>query len=385
MELEVFLYGRTRTYDYFDMYIPSWLDNGSDEYREYRKTVSFIMKIRDILSEEKSEILNRTANSFVFYRGRKISMLCRFCHVCGKDEFDRPICSTEGFITKIDNLKEFWKQIPDMILHLSSSDKTYYNEYQLKHGDESKPVGEIRIDHLKSSYTASVPLTQYNALKKAVEKSSVPFSFAFGDEEKKLYDYSKEYDLVKINVFFTADECTEIPEEPEKQKKDADLGSMKIWIDIKKTVQGRLRYRLVLGEVPGADKKISKIPYVSYERECGLEIKLSELYKMHETLISYISENDIGNTQKKCIPYNSEIDAEYSEKNAFLEYRPPEEQKRSIFQILKGVKPPDFSEYLYLRNGEDEKLVNQISGIYYMSDEYDSRLTGYDEIMEAFS
>ena len=47
MELEVFLYGRTRTYDYFDMYIPSWLDNGSDEYREYRKTVSFIMKIRD--------------------------------------------------------------------------------------------------------------------------------------------------------------------------------------------------------------------------------------------------------------------------------------------------------------------------------------------------
>ncbi|MBR6837866.1 MAG: hypothetical protein IKM72_17935, partial [Oscillospiraceae bacterium] len=113
MTADVFLYGRTRTYDYFDMYLPEWLGKDTEEYREYRKTVSFVMKIRDILPEDKVKILKNTGNSFMFIYGRSISLLCRFCHICGEDEFGRPISSTEGLVVRNSDAESFRKIIPD--------------------------------------------------------------------------------------------------------------------------------------------------------------------------------------------------------------------------------------------------------------------------------
>lgn len=383
MKAEVFLYGRTEKHDYIDMFSPDWLAIDTDEYKEYRKTVSFIMKIRDILSEEKSQILRETVNSFVFYRGRSISMLCRFCHVSGVDQFGRPICSTEGFIVKNESLKDFWTHVPQMILQLSSAEKTYYDEYSSLYGEEEKPPHESRTAEINSDDDSCVPQKQFEKLKEAVSRARMPFSFAFGDKEKNLYDYSKSDDQVKLNIFFAADECTDIDFGPEEEKKEADLGEYKFWVDIKKSPQGRMRYRLVLANEPGADKKISGIPYVSYERESGSEIKISELYAMHETMYTYIAENETGNTQKKCIPFNSDIDTEYTGTPARLEYRPPAEQKRSLMQILKGIKLPDFTEHIVFRCGDEEKTLVSLCEIFYMSDDSTSRLVSFDKLMEA--
>ena len=77
MTADVFLYGRTKTYDYFDMYIPEWLGKDTEEYREYRKVVSFIMKIRDILPENRVKILENTKNTFCSVH----KFIClRVCH-----------------------------------------------------------------------------------------------------------------------------------------------------------------------------------------------------------------------------------------------------------------------------------------------------------------
>ena len=148
MKLDVFLYGRTITHDYFDMYLPPWLKTDTDEYREYRKTISHIMKIRDNLHENEMDILKETADSFIFYKGRKTSMLCTFCHITGYDQFDRPICSAEGFIFRQDELNSLWKYIPDMIAYLYGTEETYYKKYISLHGEETRPETENHTENI---------------------------------------------------------------------------------------------------------------------------------------------------------------------------------------------------------------------------------------------
>lgn len=381
MKYDVFLYGRTKKYDYFDMYVPSWLTYDTDEYLEYRRTVSFIMKIRDILPEEKSGVLRNTQNSFIFYRGLKINMLCRFCHASGEDEFGRPICSTEGFICKSNELKDFWISVPDMIAHMTAAEKTFYDEYASENGSSSKPPQLTRNEEISCAEETCVPSKQFEALKKAVAVSKQPFSFAFGTEKKEFYDYGSADDMVKINIFFAADECTEIPEEPEI-KSEADFGEFCVYVDIRKSSQNRLRYRLAVGSKPTADRKVKEIPYVSYERENGTEIKMHDLFAMYEAVKMYISEHGIGQTQRKCIPFNSDIDCKYTGKNARIEYMPSPAPKKNILNMLKGVKNPDFIEYTSLKCENRDEKITELFEIYSVPDDTEARLINYDKIME---
>lgn len=381
MFADVFLYGRTRTYDYFDMYIPSWLSAGTDEYSEYRKTVSFIMKIRDILPENQLHILENTADSFFFVRGRKISMLCRFCHVCGRDEFDRPICSTEGFAVRNENLAEFWKLVPDITAKLSSAEKTYYEIYTEKNGSETKPQSEFRNEEITPGAYSPVKSGQFDELRNAVTKTSRPFSFAFGKYEKSLYSYAAGDDP-EIRAYFVSDECTEISDESETRS-EADLGGLDVYAVIVKTPQGKLKYRVALCR---SDSTLTpgSIAYESYEREAGTEIKLSEIFRMYSSVNEYLAEHGTDEkSMRKCIPYSSETEAEYTGSSRVLEYSPPQTQKRSILQILKGDRGPDFTEYISLKTENGDVKLSEISGILKMQDDSSVRLVSYEKLMEA--
>ncbi len=381
MKLDVFLYGRTITHDYFDMYLPPWLKTDTDEYREYRKTISHIMKIRDNLHENEMDILKETADSFIFYKGRKTSMLCTFCHITGYDQFDRPICSAEGFIFRQDELNSLWKYIPDMIAYLSGTEETYYKKYISLHGEETRPETENHTENIIFENIAEPELEQFKKLKEAVQNCSRPFSFAYGRFGRKLYDYSPDDAQNRTDVFFVSDECTDIKYDEVSVKKEANLGEMKFYAEIKKSSRERIRYKAVL-----CDESGEKVYYESYEKEAGAEIKISEIFRMAETVREYIAEHGKDeNALRKCVPFSSDSDFIYEGRKAVIEYRPPAEQKRSLLQIIKGVKTPDFSEYLFLRSEENDKKLAEICKISASQSDPDVRLVSYSDLMEGIS
>lgn len=382
MTADVFLYGRTRTYDYFDMYIPEWLGKDTEEYREYRKTVSYIMKIRDILPEDKVKILRNTANSFMFIYGRRISMLCRFCHICGEDEFGRPISSTEGFVVRNNDVESLRKILPDVIAMMSGADKTYYDLYNEKNGSEPKPQSETLVADVIPGKYLFPDNPQFKAMKKALGGTKNIFSFVYGDMEKSLYDYSSSEDEVKIDVFFASDECTEVPEDPPEEEGSADFGSLVTYAGITKTSEGRLKYRVVVCR-PDSVLNTGNIAYESYEREAGSEIKLEEIFNMYHSVCDYLSRNGTDEkSRRKAVPYGSESDAEFTGKKLKLEYAPPQNQKRSFMQIIKGEKLPDFTEYIFLRSEEGDRKLADITPVIKLSDDSSSRLVSYEALME---
>lgn len=383
MKADIFLYGRTATHDYLDMYIPSWLQTDSAEYREYRKAVSFIMKIRDILPESRFNVLEKTGDSFMFIQGSSVSMLCRFCHICGSDQFGRPVCSTEGFIVKNESLREFWKLIPDAVSFMTAG-STYYAQYMEKCTDESRPVPESRTESVEAGMVSYPSTGQFAELKNAADKCSRPFSFAYGNGEKSLYSYGTPEDSVSINAFFCADECTEIPDEPEiTTEAEADFGCLVPFVMITRTQQGRLKYKTVLVRDDSVKSRDS-IAYESYERETGTEIKVSELFRMHAALSEYISRNGADEkTKRKAVPFSSDTDAEYTGKITLMEYCPPAQQKRSFMQMIRGEKLPCFAEGISLKTEDGGKKLSDISEIMVLSDDSSSVLVSYEKIMEA--
>ncbi len=386
MQADVFLYGRTGTHDYFDMYIPSWLSPGTGEYREYRKNVSYIMKIRDILPEDRVGVLSDTADSFVFIKGRTVSMLCRFCHICGSDEFGRPICSTEGFVVKNDLPEEFRRLIPDMIAFMTASERTWYDEYCEAHGSELKPESEIRSEEITAGGYPDVKLGQFSEMKSALSRTRRAFSFVYGRIERSLCDYG-EQDDEKISVFFCADECTEIPDETSDSEENsaADFGALKPYFEIRKTPQGKLRYRIVLCRA-GEQMSTSSMAYLSYEKETASEIKAAEIFRMYRTVSEHIIRHGADEKAvKKCVPYSSESDAEYTGRHFVLTYRPPAEQKRSLLQIIKGEKLPDYSGYIFYTDENGEVKLSEVCSTETLTDDSTSRLVPYEKIMEGDS
>jgi hypothetical protein len=381
MTADVFLYGRTRTYDYFDMYLPDWLGNDTEEYHEYRKTVSFIMKIRDILPEDRVRILENTANSFMFIYGRSISMLCRFCHICGEDEFGRPISSTEGLVVRNSDAEAFRKIIPDAIAMMSGSGQTWYDVFNEKNGSQTKPQQEsLSVDIIPGKYVFP-DNKQFKALKKSLDGTKRIFSFVYGDMEKSLYAYSSSGDEVNIGVFFASDECTEVPEDPPEEG-NADFGSLAVYAGITKTSEGRLKYRVVVCR-PDAVLSTGNIAYESYEREAGSEIKLEEIFNMYQSVCDYLMRNGTDEkSRRKAVPYGSECDAEFTGNKLKLEYAPPQNQKRSFMQIIKGEKLPDFTEYIFLRSEEGDRKLADITPVIKLSDDSLSRLVSYESLME---
>lgn len=383
MLADVFLYGRTLTHDYFDMYLPSWLTSDSEEYREYRKTVSYIMKIRDILPENRLNALERTSDSFFFFRGRKVSLLARFCSICGRDEFDRPVYYTEGFAVRSSDLTEFWKCVPDMITMLSDSSVNFYRDYSEKYKNENKPDSVKRSEEILSEKYPQIKLGQFLELKDAVNRSSVPFSFAYGPEEKSMYDYPSDNSNIRISVFFSSDECTEI-DFSEPEIREADFCGLVPFAEIKKSPKGNLRYRVILCSEPAADRKTDHVVYESYEREAGSEIRLSELFKMYETVRKFLADRGTDiKLKRKCVPYDSDSDSEYTGNEMILVFRQPAEQKRSLLQMIKGVRQPDFSEYIVVRTAENEHKLTEIFEMFTVSDDAEARLVSYEKLLEA--
>ena len=107
---------------------------------------------------------------------------------------------------------------------------------------------------------------------------------------------------------------------------------------------------------------------------------------MAETVREYIAEHGKDeNALRKCVPFSSDSDFIYEGRKAVIEYRPPAEQKRSLLQIIKGVKPPDFSEYLFLRSEENDKKLAEICKISASQSDPDVRLVSYSDLMEGIS
>jgi len=381
MLADVFLYGRTKTYDYFDMYIPEWMSADSDEYREYRKMVSFIMKIRDILPENKLYILEKTSGSFFFLYGRKISLLCRFCTTRGTDEFGRPVFFTEGFIFRNDDADEFWKYVPDFISKISCSEKMYFDEYTEVHGSEAKPQSESRTEEIIRGAYPFVNSGQFTEMKNAVSISRGPFSFAFGTFEKALYDYASPEDGVNISAFFVSDECTEFSAD-ENSISDADCGGLVKYIMLTRTRQEKFKYKVVLCR-DDETRMLNSIAYESYEKEAASEIKISEIFRMNASVNEYILRNGADEKSvRKCIPYSSESAAEYSGRNVTLVYSQPVSQKRSLLQIIKGDRGPDYTESMSLKSETEEMKLSDVSEIFAVYDDRESRLISFEKIME---
>lgn len=309
MKCDVFLYSRTRTYDYTDMYMPSWFTNNPEMYSEYRKIVSHIFKIRDMIPESSYGLLQNTSNNFVFIRGSKISMLCRFCHIVGVDEFKRPICSTEGYICQNDDLKEFWLSIPDMIINLLGED-LYYNQYMAKNAASPKPVQmnyvtEIRHfidtystfridDDIKEFLDSRYILYQYEIMLKTIQTVGEPFNFAIGTENRELYCYKPSVDVPLLERVFCSSFCPEPNINDSWTKKytptkiNIDPKKYNLYLELKKSDQNRLRYRLLVASEPQQENLILDIPFVTYEQETGTEIKFSEILKMYKTAKIFI-------------------------------------------------------------------------------------------------
>ena len=310
MEFDVFLYGRTKTYDYCDMYMPSWLTVDSEEYNDYRKIISHLFRIRDILNESESKILEMTADSFYFYKTQNISILCRCCHTVGKDEYGRTICSTEGFVCKNENEKDFWYHVPDMIIDLISGEKTFYDDYIDKYYDTSKPpqiVLSKNIDNAikfvsEANYSDNTELcirraniqNQFKSLICGMRKRIMPFNFVIGKHEKRIYEYQHPKTVPDIEMFFANDECTELSDNLSWNHKYKSLSlenkvsNYHVYLDIKKSLQEKIRYRLVTGNKPDSENVVTDVPFVTYEVESDTAINISELINMYETMREYL-------------------------------------------------------------------------------------------------
>ncbi len=310
MEFDVFLYGRTKTYDYYDMYMPSWLMVDSEEYNDYRKIISHLFRVRDILNESESEILEMTSDSFCFYKTNKISILCRCCHIVGEDEYGRTICSTEGFVCKNENEKDFWTYVPDMIINLLSAEKTFYSDYMDKHHDISKPPQIVRRENIENvidflseeKYSDNTEICieraniqdQFKSLISAMRKRVMPFNFAIGKHEKKIYEYQHPKTVPDIQMFFVGDECSEVSDSLSWTNNykalslDNKVSNYHIYLDIKKSMHEKIRYRLVAGNKPDSGNTVTDVPFVSYEIEKETAVNISELITMYETMREYL-------------------------------------------------------------------------------------------------
>ena len=151
---------------------------------------------------------------------------------------------------------------------------------------------------------------------------------------------------------------------------------------ITKTSEGRLKYRVVVCR-PDSVLNTGNIAYESYEREAGSEIKLEEIFNMYHSVCDYLSRNGTDEkSRRKAVPYGSESDAEFTGKKLKLEYAPPQNQKRSFMQIIKGEKLPDFTEYIFLRSEEGDRKLADITPVIKLSDDSSSRLVSYEALME---
>ncbi|MBQ9982263.1 MAG: hypothetical protein IJP18_06815 [Oscillospiraceae bacterium] len=324
MKPDVFLYSRTRTHDYIDMYIPSWLSNKSEAYNDYRKIISHIFKIRDILPENKCDILNSTADSFMFFKTDNICMLCRFCHKVGDDEFGRAIFSTEGFLCKGEDLIDFWYRIPDMLCYMLMSEEKFYDKYMLLTENEPKPTTKsVDIDVPEKlnpmvsyslendvQYVMSIKgiLNQFQNFMMSASQKAVPFSFVLGTDDKELYTYDADNGLPPFEMFFTRNKCSTVSENEDWRKSfvpakiNTDAKKYYTFVELKKSEHSKLRYRLVIAREPKQEKTLTSVPFVSYEQESGgNEVDFRELVRMYETLAEGISE--LGYEKSKKEPY----------------------------------------------------------------------------------
>lgn len=324
MKPDVFLYSRTKTHDYIDMYIPSWLSNQSEAYNDYRKIISHVFKVRDILPESKCDILNSTADSFMFFKTNNICMLCRFCHIVGEDEFGRAIFSTEGFLCKAEDLIDFWYRIPDLLEYMIMSEEKIYDDYIARIENEPKPVTMtteidvpeklnpmIRLELSKDeNYVMSIKgiLNQFQNFMCSASQKAVPFSFVLGTDDKELYNYEADPQLPPFEMYFTRNKCSTVPENEDWRKSfvpakiNTEAKKYYTFVELKKSEQGKLRYRMVVAREPKQEKTLTAVPFVSYEQESGgSEVSFYELVRMYETLSESISESGYEKSQKE--PY----------------------------------------------------------------------------------
>lgn len=304
MNFDIFLYGRTKTHDYTDMYIPSWLTYTSKYYGEFRKIISHVFNIRDSVPEDKSYLLNDTVNCFTCYFGHDICILCRCCSITGEDEFGRSIFSTEGFVCRIDDQKNFWDNILNMIAFLITRQKTFYNEYIEKYNEEQKPMAEERSEYIeKYSKTDLNDIMisagiqrQFCALEKVISHRILPFGFIIGKQNKSLFCYPRPKELITDESFFTDDFCTEISDDVFWKTKYTPLNIKSetkkyfTYLDIRCTPQNRLRYRLIIGNQPDSENNVSDVPFVSYETEEGISIDKDKLDILFRTVRTYITD-----------------------------------------------------------------------------------------------
>ena len=302
MNFEIFLYGRTRTHDYTDMHIPSWLTYSSKYYSEFRKIISHIFNIRDSVSEEQSDLLNDTGNCFTCYIGHEICILCRCCSISGEDEFGRSIFSTEGFICRSDDQKLFWNNIQNMIAFLLTRQKKFYDEYIEKFDESQKPVASEKFQVIKKYSETELDdimvsagiKKQFTALQSAVSYRILPFGFVIGKQNKAIFTYPCSNELINDQIYFTDDFCTENSKDEFWKNKYKALNikseSKKYftYLDISYSPQNRLRYRFVIGNQPDTKNIVSDIPFVSYEQEEGITINLNDLNTLFLTVSTYV-------------------------------------------------------------------------------------------------
>ncbi|MDO5560790.1 MAG: hypothetical protein Q4F95_14515 [Oscillospiraceae bacterium] len=325
MEYDIFLYGRTRTRDYYDMYIPKWLTPQSDGYKDYRKIISHIFKIRDSIPEKSSGILKKTADSFYFYIFDDFCILCRCCYIASEDEYGRSICSTEGFICRKCDLKSFWLMIPDMILTMLNMSKTYYQSYmdgvtgsgklpsincyenieQTVNILSSDPVS-AKAENLMTDCSIKIQLM---GLIHAMCERIVPFTFVVGSQDKKLYSYSSQYSVPEMSMFFTFDEMTSVTEfntwksdyKPFRSSyavENEHDSRIRIYLVLSRIGSGRFHYRLAAGS--SSDDNTVKPEYLSYEGEFERSVNISCLKDMYRAVRGYLEARDwtVSDTSK---------------------------------------------------------------------------------------
>jgi len=298
MNFDVFLYGKTRTHDYTEMYLPDWITAGSEYYSEYKKIISCLFSIREHIPEHEASVLKGTENCLIYYSGKNICLFGRHCHISGEDEFGRSIFSCEGFICRTEDQKKFWYSVPDMTAYLLDAEKTFYEEYMSGISDDQKPdqisrtenVVSYRNEHILDSVRTAGIEKQYAALDEAINKIAAPFGFVLGDHRKSLFSYPWPKELNKTEKYFVSDECSAAGDDESWIKHyrpliyNAEIRRLIMYLEISISPQKRIRYRLAAGDEAGPDGRIADISYVSYEKESGLEISANDLLNMEETV-----------------------------------------------------------------------------------------------------
>jgi len=298
MNFDVFLYGKTKTHDYTEMYLPDWIETGSDHYTEYKKMISCLFSIREHIPEHEASVLGETGNCLIYYSGKNICMFGRHCHISGEDEFGRSIFSCEGFVCRTENQKKFWYSVPDMTAYLLDAEKTFYEEFISGISDDQKPerisrtenIVRVQHEHILSSVRSAGIEEQYAALEEMINKKAAPFGFIIGDQKRSLFSYQWPKELNKAEKYFVLDELSRTGDDEGWIKQyrplvyNSEIRRLLTYLEISLSPQNRIRYRLVAGDEAGPDGRIADIPYVSYEKESGLEISLNDILNMEETV-----------------------------------------------------------------------------------------------------